>query len=465
MENETGMKSNPSAITRRQFCGRTLACAAATSLLARSSFGAEAVPGPGRRLNIACIGLGGQMGSDLREAAFNLKQNIVALCDVEEGRIARVKQSVAEAAGAKGYKDYRKLLEAEKSVDAVIIATPDHWHAPICKAALLAGKHVYCEKPLTHSVAEARELRELARRSKAVTQTGNQGAASGNFRRSLELIEAGILGGVREVHIWHPEHGWPSGDDRPAGEDPIPEGLDWNFWVGPAPMRPYKGGVYHPEKWRGWYDFGNGSLGDFCCHAFSVPVRALKLEYPTKIDVSGTGLGKESFARSCRVVFHFPAHRRRPDVRIHFTSGGEMPPAEATAGMAESFGGVPRTGCIILGEKGTLSAGLWNNECYLKMNGEAKFRGADNHDAAKAVPVTLPRTRSHMGEWVEACLGGPKTFSDFEIGGHVTEIGLAGTVALRLGHSIEWDGARMKVKGNRAAVALVRPAYRAGWGA
>jgi len=457
------MKINSRSLTRRQFCGRTLACVAASSLLPRRIFGAEGTPDPSRRLNVACIGLGGQMGSDLREV-LGCHQNIVALCDVEEGRMAGMKQAIGELAGARTYKDYRKLLESEKSVDAVLIATPDHWHAPICKAALLAGKHVFCEKPLTHAVAEARELRELARRTKVVTQTGNQGAASGNFRRSMELIQAGVLGNVREVHVWHPAHGWPSGDDRPAGADPIPQGFDWDFWVGPAPLRPYKQGIYHPAQWRGWYDFGNGSLGDFCCHGFSLPVRALQLEYPTKIEISGTGLGKESFARTCRVLYHFPAQGDRPAVKINFTSGGEMPPAEATVGMQETFGNVPGTGCLLLGEKGTLSAGLWNNECYLKMDGEPKFRGGDNHDAAKAVPVTLPRTRSHIGEWVDACLGGPKTYSDFDIGGHITEIGLAGTVALRVGHAIEWDGVKMKAQGVPEAEPIVRPVYRSGWG-
>ncbi|MEI6809060.1 MAG: Gfo/Idh/MocA family oxidoreductase, partial [bacterium] len=252
------MKTISRTITRRQFCGSALACAAAAGVISQKTFGQEKAPAQPRRMNVACIGIGGQMGSDLRAVAIECKQNIVALCDVDEGRMAAMKRDVREVANAREYKDYRKLLESEKNLDAVVIATPDHWHAPICKAAILAGKHVFCEKPLTHAVSEARELRELVRKSKVVTQTGNQGAASGSFRRSMELIQAGILGNVSEVHIWHPAHGWPSGDDRPAGEDPVPQGLDWDFWLGPAPARPYKNGIYHPAQWRGWYDFGNG---------------------------------------------------------------------------------------------------------------------------------------------------------------------------------------------------------------
>ena len=447
-------------MTRRRFLEGTVAAAAAPYVVARSAL-ADGTKG---RLNVACIGLGGQMQGHLRGITQGLKQNLIALCDVDERHVARSRKTVGDAAaGAKAYQDYRKLLEREKSLDAVIVATPDHWHAPICKAAIQAGKHVFCEKPLTHSVAEARELRELSRRSKAITQTGNQGSASSNLRRSMELIQAGVLGQVREIHIWHPPHGWPSGVDRPAGEDPIPKEFDWDFWVGPSPMRPYKAGIYHPAKWRGWYDFGGGSVADFCCHAFNLPVRALELDYPAKIEVSGTGLGKESFAKSCTVRFSFPARGGRGPVMLVFYTGGEMPPAEAMAGVTETFGKVPRTGCLLLGEKGTLSAGLWNSDCYLKMDGEAKFKGGDNHDASKAVPKTLPRAQGHLREWVDACKGGPKVFADFDLGGHLTEIGLAGVVALRLERDIEWDGPTMTVKGVPEAAALVKPQYRRKW--
>jgi len=443
--------------TRRSFLAGaskiTLAAAATPMFVPSSVLGKDP---PSSRLNIACIGMGGRMGR-LHRNLTACKQNIIAFCDVETGRAARHK--------GKTYKDYRKLLESEKSLDAVVVGTPDHWHAKICTAAIKAGKHVFCEKPLTHTVAEARALGQLARKAKVVTQTGNQGSASTNFRRSIELIQAGIPGKIREIHIWHPKHGWPSGVDRPAGEDKLPGGFDWDFWIGPAPMRPYKNGIYHPAKWRGWYDFGGGSIADFCCHSFSMPVKALGLEYPERIEVSGKGLGKESFAESCTVKFHFPAKGTRGPVTINFYTGGDMPPQEAMAGVKETFNRIDRTGALLIGDKGTIMAGLWNSQCLLKMKEDKKFRGGFIHDAAKGVPQTLPRAHGHMEEWLDACKGkdNVKTFSPFEFGSHVTEIGSAGVVALRMQRNIEWDGKAMKVKGAPKAEALINPKPRKGW--
>ena len=204
------------------------------------------------KLNIACIGLGGQMHNMLLPNLANLqdRMKIIAICDLDPSRIADTRKNFPQAlAGAKDYQDYRKLLESEKSLDAVVIASPDHWHAILCKAALQAGKHVCCEKPLTHTVGEARQVANMAKRSKVVTQTGNQGSGSSNFRRSIEVIQAGVLGSVNEVHIWHPPHGWPNGVERPSGTDPVPDGFDWDFWTGPAPLRPFKQGIYHMLEW------------------------------------------------------------------------------------------------------------------------------------------------------------------------------------------------------------------------
>jgi predicted dehydrogenase len=303
----------------------------------------------------------------------------------------------------------------------------------------------------------------LAEKTKVVTQTGNQGSSSTNFRRSIELIQAGVCGQIKEVHIWHPPHGWPSGENRPAGEDAIPNGFDWDFWVGPSPMRPYKTKIYHPRMWRGWYDFGGGSIADFCCHSFSMPVKALGLEYPERIEVSGEGLGKESFAKSCTVKFHFPAKGKRGPVTINFYTGGDMPPQEALSGMKETFNGPGRTGALVIGEKGTIRAGLWNNECYLKMKDDKKFLGGFKHPAGKDVPQSLPRVSGLVEEWIDACKGKGKTFSPFEFGAHVTEIGCTGIVALRMQKNIEWDGKTMKVKGAPEAEELINPKPRKGW--
>ncbi len=415
------------------------------------------------KLDIACIGLGGQMHALMKELV-GFKQNIVAICDLDEGRIEATRRTFPETSieKAKGYKDYREMLAREKSAEAVVIASPDHWHAILSKAAMQAGKHVYCEKPLTHTVGEARYIGKLAKKTKVMTQTGNQGGSSPNFRRSIELIQAGLIGPVHDIHIWHPPHGWPSGIDRPVGADKIPDGFDWDFWIGPAPMRPYKSGQYHPGAWRGWYDFGGGSLADFCCHAFSMPVRALDLDYAKRIEVEGDTLAKDSFPKSCKVHFHFPARGKRGPVALHFYTGGDMPETSITAGLARSFGNVPTTGCLVVGEKGMISAGLWNSECYLSMNGDKEFLHADNHDAAKPIPRTLPRApRGNVGEWIDACRGGPKTFSPFEIGGHVTEVGASGLTALRLGRAIDWDGPGMKAKGVPAADVWIEPQHRA----
>jgi predicted dehydrogenase len=453
-------------MNRRQFLrGASVGVAMFHILPGRAMAGVKG-PSPNQKLNIACIGLGNQMRGHIKEIA-TLEHNIVALCDVDANQTEATRKANGDLlTRATVYKDYRQLLEREKSVDAVAIATPDHWHASICTSAIRAGKHVFCEKPLTHTVGEARQVGTLAKKSKVVTQTGNQGSASSNFRRSIELVQAGVLGAVGEIHVWHPPHGWPSGVDRPAGVDPVPEGLDWDFWIGPAPMRPYKNGQYHPVAWRGWYDFGGGSLADFCCHAFSMPVRALNLDYPNRIEISGVPLGKESFPRSCKVHFSFPARAGRGPVSIYFYSGGERPSPKVTAAMAETHDRVPGTGCLLVGERGTLSAGLWNNECFLNMNGEREFRPASDHDAAKGIPRSLPRAPQdrHLLEWIDACKGGPKTFSPFEIGGHITEIGAAGLIALRLGRDLNWDGPAMRAVGVPEAAPLVKPQHRGEWG-
>lgn len=418
---------------------------------------------PSARLNIAFIGMGGQIQGHVSRV-IELGHTVAALCDVDARQIeASRKQHGEPLARAAAYRDYRVLLEKETALDAVVIATPDHWHAPICRAAMQAGRHVYCEKPLTHTIAEARQLREMARASKVITQTGNQGSASPALRRSLELIKADLFGPIREIHVWHPEHGWPHGTARPSDTDPVPDGLDWDFWLGPAPARAYKNGLYHPGQWRGWYDFGNGSLGDFCCHGFNMPVRALGLEYPTRIDITGTGLGQESFATACTVRYQFPARGNRGPVTLNFYTGGDAPPEDVTARLRESVGRLPATGCLLIGEKGQLQSGLWNSDCSLRLDDDAKFLGAGNHPAAMSVPESLPRVSGHLDEWLDACLGGPAVFSDFDRGGHLTEIGLAGIVALRLQRSIDWDGPAMKVPGVPEADRLIRKEERPGF--
>jgi predicted dehydrogenase len=438
-----------------------------SGLLARQS--------PNEKLSFACIGMGGQMRGYLIPELNKLEQKIVAICDVDKRQLASAMQ-VNELKEARSYHDYRDLLDKESGVDAVIIATPDHWHVPICEAALKAGKHVYCEKPLAHSVAECRALEKLAlSHPKLATQTGNQGCSTEGFRRSFEVIQSGLLGNITEVHVWHPAHSWPSGVDRPAKSDPIPEGLDWNFWLGTAPSRPYNNDIYHPGKWRGWYDFGGGSLADFCCHGFQLAYRALDLDAPTRIDAAGEDLGHEAFATRCTVNFEFAAKGNRGPLKLVFYSGdNHLPPREVTQGPVDT------TGCLIVGSEGTLSAGLWNTGCEVRLKGASEFRGTDQLEVAK-IPRTQPRidtealkwdpskaangqrprwskvNNSHMFEWVLACAGDTKTYSPFEIGARITEIGMLGVLALRLQKPILWDAVNCRATGLPEADAIIDP--------
>lgn len=388
--------------------------------------------------------------------------NIVAFCDVDEKSAGEAKKQAGEK-GEKAniYTDYRKLLDAEKNLDAVVIATPDHWHFPLCKAFISAGKHVFCEKPLTRTLGEAKLLRELAKANpKIVTQTGNQGSAQASLRRSVELIKSGALGQITEMHAWLPPAGWLHGVDRPAGEDPVPQGFNWDFWLGPSPVRPYKAKIYHPGAWRAWYDFGSGSLGDFTCHAFNLPLRALDLKYPEKIEVMASDLGRESYANDVRLKLHFAARGSLKPFTIHWYDGGAMPDTSITKPISDVYQKLPTNGCMFIGDKGVLHSNIWNNGCLIKLAGDAKLRDVLHHEPTRDVPQTLPRVKNHVGEWVAACKGEGKTFAPFEFGTHLTEIGLAGVLALRVGRSIAWNGESQTSPDAAEASRFVHAQYR-----
>ena len=459
-------------VSRRRFA-QTAAAGLGLPVILPS--GLLASQSPNEKLSFACIGMGGQMRGYLVPELNKLDQTVVAICDVDQRQLDSALQ-VNELKQARPYRDYRDLLDKESGVDAIIIGTPDHWHVPICEAALKAGKHVYCEKPLAHSVAECRALEKLAlSHPKLATQTGNQGCSTEGFRRSFEVIQSGLLGSITEVHVWHPAHGWPNGVDRPTTSDLIPEGLDWNFWLGTAPARPYNNEIYHPGKWRGWYDFGGGSLADFCCHGFQLAYRALELDAPTRIDATGNDMGHESFPTRCTVTFEFAAKGDRGLVKLIFYSGeNNHPPNEVTQGPVDT------TGCLIVGSEGTLSAGLWNTDCNVRLKGAKEFRGADQPEVAK-ITKTQPRidtevlkwdptkaakgqrprwskvNNSHMFEWVLACAGDAKTYSPFEIGARITEIGMLGVLALRMQKPILWDAENRRATDLPEADAIIDP--------
>ncbi len=462
---------------RRKFL-KTLAAAgvagAASPLVLPSAIVAQGTVAPHNKLNIAAIGTGGRCSALLQEV-LRQGENVVALCDVDPAQLAAARKFMAEKADENGrkaadkvrvYDDYRKLLEAEKSLDAVLVATGSRWHAPISVAAMKAGKHVYCEKPLVRKLAEARELIELARTCKVATQTGTQGASGKSCRRSVEIIQAGLLGQVREVHLWCDGYGPnPPSHNRPAGEDPVPSGFNWDFWLGPCPLRPFKSGVYHPGclRFQNWLDLCNGMLAGQGAHTFDLPVRALKLDYPTRVETEVPEKVLETYVSKGSFRFEFAARGDLAPLTLWWTDGGKYPPEHVTAEVKAMSGKVPNMGCLFLGEKGQLYAGGWGQEGVMKLAGDKQWRGVLDHEAAKPLPVTLPRAPgdNHVAEWLAAAKGGPPTFTGFDVGAHAAEVYLPGILALRLGRTIEWDGPAMKAKGLPEADPLIQKGYRA----
>ena len=412
-----------------------------------------------RKLNLALLACGGRTGQ-LLPSILSAGDNVVAVCDVDARRVARLKRDAAAAkygaagaalGNAKVYEDYRELLAAEKSVDAVVIAAGQRWHVAMSRASLQAGKHVFCEKPLAHSVAEAREIREIARRSKLVTQVGTQGGSTATFRRSMEIIQAGLLGTIREVHCWI-NRGFPPSAPVAQDADPMPEGLNWDFWCGPSPLLPFKtyylGGCL---AWGRWLDFGDGHLADMGAHAINLPWRALKLGTPQRVSVEIPEPLLDSYPSACKFRWDFAARGNLAPVSLWWHDGKMAgPPAELGKDLLSNYDQVPTNGVLFAGDKGLLYSDAWGVGGIVKLKGEEECRGVLNHEAAKAIPFTLPRApkdNSHMREWLEACKGGPETFQGFGDSADIAEVAMTGIVSLRLGKPIEWDSAAMKAKG------------------
>lgn len=464
-------------LTRREFICLTALAAGATALRQPALRRPHRLS-PNEKLNIGVVGAGGKGVSDTDYCA---SENIVALCDVDETRAAK---QLEKYPNAKFYRDWRKMLEREKTLDALIVSTPDHTHAVIVATAIRLGKHVYCQKPLTRTVYEARLLNKLAKQYKVVTQMGNQGSAEDGLRRAVEVVQSGLLGQVREVYVWSNRPIWPQGMSRPEGADPVPVHLAWDLWLGPAPVRPYKEGVYHPFNWRGWQDFGTGALGDMACHTLNMPFRALRLGYPTVIEAVYPCPNSETYPLKSIVRFEFPARGGLAPVTLWWYDGGEpkpdnpyrhdgsnKPPREVTADVERMMGEVPGSGCLLIGDKGKLfSPDDYGAKFFVKLNDEPDLVEGQKHEAVAAIPQTIPRNpfqgdadaRHHL-EWIAACKGGPVCYSSFDVAAQLTEIALLGCVALRLGRKIEWDAPRMRVKNAPEAAGLIRPAYRRGW--
>ena len=449
--------SRPST-SRRTFLGATGA-ALGLMIVPRHVLGGGGYLAPSERVNLAGIGAGGMGGGDIATHAKN-GANVVALVDVDEARGAG---SFRAFPNARRYKDFRVMLDKEaKNIDAVTVGTPDHTHAVASMAAIRAGKHVYCQKPLTHTLFECSELTRAAHTAGVATQMGNQGHASEGSRLTNEWIRAGVIGPVREVHVWSDRAGllWKQGIGRPSDTPPVPSTLDWNLWLGPSPDRPYHP-AYAPHNWRGWRDFGTGALGDMGCHIIDHPVWALELGPPSVVEAVATLDGSqidgkpnfETFPIAAVITYEFPARRTQPPVRMTWYDGGLMPPTPALMASGERL---PGNGVLYVGEKGIMYHG--------SHGGMPEVLPRTLVDAAQAVPTTMPRSPGHYEEWLAACKGGERPMSNFDYSGPLTETVLLGVLALRVpGKRLEWDSANLKVANAPELDPFIRTEYRQGW--
>ncbi|MGA2618113.1 MAG: Gfo/Idh/MocA family oxidoreductase [Thermoguttaceae bacterium] len=437
-------------IHRRRLLATAAAAAFSFHLVPRCVLGGPGRKAPSEKLNLAGIGVGGQGAGDLREMAG---ENIVALCDVDGKYAAHTFQTYPKA---EVFKDYRLLLEKRKDLDAVMIATPDHMHAPITVAALRAGKHVYVEKPMAHSIEEARVMTRVAKETGLVTQMGNNGHGGEGLRLTREWLEAGAIGPVREIHCWsdRPGNWWKQDRERPTDRPPVPPELDWNLWLGAAPERPYHP-LYVPVAWRGWFDFGTGALGDMAIHNMDPAFYALDLGAPAAVEPQTSPLKKESYPAWQILTYEFAAKGDRPAVKLTWYDGGKMPPRPA--GL-EPGRRLEDNGIYFVGDRGTMLCGGWS--------GPPRLVPESKMQAFHRPPKTIPRSIGHRAEWIEACKQGKPedAKAGFAYSGPFTEALLVGNLAARLQKRIEWDGAAMRAVNAPEADAIVRKHYRDGFG-
>ena len=450
------------------------------------------------KLNIACIGVKGKGESDTNDCSG---ENIVALCDIDSERCADQR---AKYSDAKFYQDFRQMFdEMAKGIDAVTVSTPDHFHAIAASAAMRLGKHVYCQKPLVQTIYEARYLRDLAHETGLVTQMGNQGSSADGLRRAVECLHAGVIGKVREVHVWTNRPIWPQGMNRPTTTDTVPASLDWDIWIGPAAMRPYNK-AYQPFAWRGWQDFGTGALGDMACHTTNMPFRGLCLGYPTEIEATAFGgMNTETYPIGSKIRFQFPARKLVTPAshsnlfHHHDTTnfapltfwwydggnplpndpykhdGSNKPPAELTGDIVTMLGEMPGSGCLIIGDNGQLfSPDDYGEQFFIKLKGDTKFINYKKHPAVDPIPQIIPRNpfkgdsdKRHHLEWIQAIKDNKPEdcYSRFAVGAELVEIMLLGCVALRTGKKIEWDGPGMHAKNCPEAAYFIKRENRVGW--
>ena len=458
-------------ISRRDFV-RGVCGLSAFAIVPRYVLGGDGNIPPSEKINLACIGVGDQGTRVMAEYLEMPEVQIVAVCDVNQsgkypGNQIKGREPARQAVekfyaeqsptgayeGCAAYSDFREMLAKQKDFDAVLVATPDHSHAVVSMAAMQAGKHVHCQKPLTHSVYEARRLAEAAKKYKVATMVFTAIQASESTRQLSEWILAGAIGPVREVHNWSNRPVWPQGIERPTDTPPVPEGFDWDMWIGPAPYRPYNP-VYHPFKWRGWQDFGTGALGDMGCYSFDTIFRVLKLKAPDTVQASSSGLNTETYPRASVVTYEFPARGDMPPVTLTWYDGGRKPPRpaelEAGKGMGDGNGGI-----LFVGDDGKILCDFQGSNPRIIPDSKMQ--------AFKQPPQTLPRSIGHDKEWFRACKGGQPGGANFEIAGPITEALLLGNVALRFKEPLEWDSSSLKVLNIPEANKFIQRDYRQGW--
>ena len=441
------MTARPREISRRRF-GAVVGSGAAVSALSY-----RRVLGANERVRIASVGTGGKGWSDLTATAASPHAEVVALCDIDEsaGFLGRAAERFPTASR---HTDWRRLLDAANSFDAVIVSTPDHMHAPVSLPAMRLGKHVQCQKPLTHTVFEARQMTAAARKHGVVTQMGNQIQSHTAYRTAVKGVHDGVIGRVREVHSWQSGPlGWMLVDARPSGAAVVPAGVHWDEWLGVAPARPYQEKIYHPFNWRAWRDFSNGQLGDFGCHILDPVFMSLDLAAPTSVRAeAAVQEGSELWYTRSRVTWEFPGTARTvgPVVRVTWYDGaGHLPDPQAIGVPAADL---PKAGSALVGEKGTL---------LLPHVAAPRLFPVETFGDRQLEPVPA---RDHYVSWVDACRGADTTTSHFGYAGPLTEAVLLGTIAIRLaGRTLSWNSERLELTGDPRAQPLVTKPYRAGW--
>lgn len=453
------MKEDKS-LTRREFMERSAVAAAGFMIVPRHVLGGRGYQAPSDTLDMGFVGVWGKGASDVASCST---ENIVALCDVDDEMMAKfmanqenTPEQQAKYEKANKYRDFREMLDKEKTLDAITVTTPDHTHAVIAMTAMKMGKHVFVQKPLTHTVREARLLAQEAKKAKIISQMGNQGHSKEGARLICEWIWDGAIGPVHEVHVWTDRPIWPQAIEAPKEVPSCPPSIDWNTWLGPAPWRPYHPS-YHPFVWRGWWDFGTGALGDMGAHLIDQPFWALNLGAPRTVQASSTPFTKDSYPLAEIVTYEFPGRGKLPPVKLVWYDGGLMPPRPKELENGRMMGD-EGGGNLFVGEKGMLLCGTYGENPRLVP--EALMQDYKRPDK------TIPRSPGIHEEWIAAIKAGKKSTTDFEYSGPLTEAMLLGNIALRMQEPkvvLEWDSEKMEFTNFPEANQFLHKDYRPGW--